>query len=119
MKIGLREEKIQLTIEAFKAISNWSRMVIAVASGVLALNVTLSSATHLLQYFSWTFLLISILSGGWLVGSITAHLNTGVQGEELNVHDPRLLRRSMIQWISFILGMVLFVYFDLLKNLFN
>ena len=113
-------EKLQLKIQAFNALSTWSRLLIAVAAGILVLSITFIRGQAIQHVyflgFAWGALILSIVVGFYLVGSMTAHLNEG-EVETLNAQDPRLILRSTIQWLSFLAGIVLFCAFGFI-NLF-
>lgn len=119
-----QEKTLLLKIGAFKALSGWSRTLMAAASIILALSATfvnVTSAGHktflLLLAISWLSLLMSILYGGLLTGSIVAHLNNRSQ-EELDAQDAKLMTRSAMQWLAFCLGIMFFTVYSLLDLFF-
>ena len=119
------EEK-PLKIEALNTLSEWSRLLITIASGILALSVTFfkvikTGNEQSLEYpwllvVSWGLLLVSILFGCVLVGSLVGHLNARTINT-INAQDSKLMRKSGPQWIAFLLGILCFIAFGIL-NLF-
>lgn len=115
-----------LKIEALNTLSEWSRLLITIASGILALTVTFfrvikagkeqSLELSWLLVVSWALLLVSIVFGCLLVGSLVGHLNNRTINT-LDAQDSKLMNKSGTQWITFLLGIGCFIAFGIF-NLF-
>lgn len=127
-----RDQKLQIKLQAFAILVTWSRLLTTIAAGVLALSVTFfrviepSSSSEASQQASlelpwlliasWSALFISLVFGAILVGSLSAHLNIG-SVETLSTQKPSILWKTFAQWISFLLGILLFAIFGFVNLL--
>lgn len=125
MEDNSEEIKNALKTKAFTALSDWSRLLITIASGMLALSVTffrvIKVGQNSLEYpcflvISWLLLLASIVWGCFLVGSLVGHLNTNTIAT-LNAQDPKLMCKSFVQWITFLLGIGFFIVYGIINLL--
>ena len=114
-----------LKVEAFTALSDWSRLLITIASGILALSVTffqvMKAGQEQPEYsvfliLSWGSLVLSIVFGCYLNGLLVGHLNKHTI-DTLNAQDPKLMTKTVVQWLSFLVGIGFFISFGIFSLL--
>ena len=125
MEDNPEEIKNALKTKAFTALSDWSRLLITIASGILALSVTffqvMKAGQEQPEYsvfliLSWGSLVLSIVFGCYLNGLLVGHLNKHTI-DTLNAQDPKLMTKTVVQWLSFLVGIGFFISFGIFSLL--
>src|SRR5262245_21985247 len=103
-----------ISLKAFDMVSEWSRHITTIASATLVLSATFikdiisGSATSIgMLTWAWITLLLSILAGVFVLGSLTASLNK----HKLDVYAWGIKITAIFQVVLFLGGISLFIWF--------
>jgi len=107
----------KLRLKAFDSVSEWSKQITTIASASLVLSATFIKdimAGHAVHpwylWISWVLLLLTIITGVFVLGTLAAQLNKGDQ-DTLDVYSPSIVGAAIVQTALFLLGMVAFIFF--------
>jgi outer membrane protein OmpA-like peptidoglycan-associated protein len=106
-----------LRLKAFDSVSEWSKQITTIASATLVLSATfikdmLSGHTTSTGYLwtSWVLLLLTIVAGVFVLGTLAAPLNSG-NPNNLDVYSGPIAGAAIAQILLFLLGMGAFILF--------
>jgi outer membrane protein OmpA-like peptidoglycan-associated protein len=107
----------KLRLKAFDSVSDWSKQITTIASATLVLSATfikdmLSGHTTSTGYLwtSWVLLLLTIVAGVFVLGTLAAPLNRG-NPNNLDVYSVPIACAAIAQILLFLLGMGAFILF--------
>jgi hypothetical protein len=107
---------------AFASVSDTSKQLITLATGILGLEITFSKDiigsdicyTYLrILGSSWVCFLLSIVAGVWLLLAVTGTLGKGAMPTSETTYQTNIRIPAFIQILFFLVGLVLSVWFGM------
>ena len=111
---------LEMKLKAFDTVLEWSKQIVTLAAALLILSTTFirnvvpdpakMDAGGFLTA-AWIILLVSVLFGICVMGGLASSLNKAKDDKELDVFVAPIRGMSMIQFVLFFLGIILFMVF--------
>ena len=116
----LSREQLENRRKAFEFADAWAKLISTLATGTIVLSATFvkdifpegqALSDTALLFASWVLLGVSTLLGPMVLGALVAHLSRADSTHQLDVYATSIRVLSLLQIVSFTVGITLFALF--------